>query len=107
MMEKMKVMEKKMDSQQQALAAKRFSFQDDSQQQYGGRYNKGRGYSNNRGWNRGSYRGNGRGRGFEEVFRILKTMIRTRIVKEVIPGVETVAVPAAEVPNAMDIPGEI
>ena len=42
-----------------------------------------------------------------EVFRILKTMIRIRIVIEVVPGVETVVVPAAEVPTAVDIPGGI
>ena len=69
MMEKMNVMEKKKDSQQQALAAKQFSFQDDSQQQCGDRYTKGRGYSNNRGCNRGSYRSYGRGRGFGRGFQ--------------------------------------
>ena len=68
MMEKMKAMEKKIDSQQEAV--KQFSSQGNDFQNYGsyrGRgYNQGynRGYSHNRGNGRGSNRGYGKGRGY-------------------------------------------
>lgn len=71
LMERMKVMEKKLDSQQQVLSSKQFSSSDSHyyQQFDGSQFNRdrGRGYSRgfNRGYNRGASRGRGYGRGFQ------------------------------------------
>lgn len=66
LMERMKVMEKKLDSQQQALSSKQFSSSDDHyyQQSDGPQFNRGRGRGYGRGFNRGYNRGTGRGRGY-------------------------------------------
>lgn len=63
MMGKMKAMEKKIDSQQQLLSSKQFSFSNEgSQQQYGRpNFNRGRGNSFDRGYGRETYRGSYRG----------------------------------------------
>lgn len=71
MMEKMKAMEKKIDSQQQVLSSKQFSFSDDNYQQRYGRsqFNRGRSNSYSRGSGQNNYRassgGRNRGRGFQ------------------------------------------
>lgn len=66
LMERMKVMEKKLDSQQQALSSKQFSSSDSHyyQQFDGSQFSRGRGRGYGRGFNRGYNRGTSRGRGY-------------------------------------------